>query len=284
MLRTERVPQAFSLAVLLSLLIFSPAVFAATPLDWNTTQVSQGDDQARRLMKEAEQAAGQGNLQEALNLLEEAKKHVRSSKRFLKVNELSAKYEARLKGKELREKELEHEAEKARKLMEVDAYWFPPEPYPKEAIEAEKPVELKPIEERTQKRIALIDFKDATLKEVLEFLAQATDVNIVIDEKSVPVNDLVTLRLKNIPMIQALDYILKSKGLGTRVEENFILVTDPSNLGQDLEVRVYDVQDLVGKLHDFPAKPFDFENLTKQSGGGQGGSPGEGGQGGGESL
>ena len=68
------------------------------------------------------------------------------------------------------------------------------------------------------------------------------------------------MHLKNIPLIEALDIILRTKGLKYRFEENIIwITTEEKLLEEDLTVRVYDVQDLVGKLFDFPSTPFDFK-------------------------
>ena len=70
--------------------------------------------------------------------------------------------------------------------------------------------------------------------------------------------------MKNIPIDEALDIILRTKGLKYRLEENIIWITTEERLlEEDLEVRVYDVQDLVGKIYDFPSEPFDFEKFIE---------------------
>ena len=258
-------------AVLL-FLVLAPGLLKAEPQQLEQIQMAEEDYQARQLMKYAGQLADEGKFEEALSVLDQAKGHVRSSKKLLKADEVSARHETRLIGKEKREGTLLREADKRQKFLEVDTYWMPPRPYDKEPFaEGEEASQSLPIEERARRRIPLIDFKDATLKEVVEFLARAANVNIVIDEKSLVQQERVTVFLKDIPMIEALDFILKTQKLGARIEENIILVTNPENLGEKLEVRVYDVQDLVGKLHDFPATPFDFNELTQGSGSGGGG-------------
>ena len=95
---------------------------------------------------------------------------------------------------------------------------------------------------------------------MIEFLAVSNDINIVIDETVVPKSETVTIHLKSIPLDEALDIILRTKGLKYRFEENIVwITTEEKLLEEDLVVRVYDVQDLVGKLFDFPSIPFDFK-------------------------
>ncbi len=247
------------------LLIFFGAmnVYAETQ-EIDRIQLQQEDSEARELMKRVDKLADEGKLEEALALLEKTKTHVQTAKKLLKPDELSAHYENKLIEKEKKEENFLREVSKQQKFLEVDTYWMPPKPWEPEPALKGDIKKLLPIEERARKRVPLIDFKDATLKEVVEFLARVADVNIVIDEKAVPIDERVSVYLKDIPMIEALNFVLKAKKLTARIDENLILITSPDNLGQELEVRVYDVQDLVGKLHDFPATPFDFGQISKK--------------------
>ncbi len=161
-----------------------------------------------------------------------------------------------------------------RKIMEVEKSWFPPVPDEVPAFDreryiykgVEKSEARKLLEERARQVIPAIDFTEAQLKDVIEFLAVSNDINIVLDEKVVPPAETVTVHLKDMPLIEALDIILRTKGLKYRFEENIIWITTAERLlEEDLEVRAYDVQDLVGKLHDFPSEPFDFEKFIVQT-------------------
>jgi len=93
-------------------------------------------------------------------------------------------------------------------------------------------IELKPISKRelekknkekfgyTGKRLSL-NFQDIEVRAVLQLLADFTELNIVVSDT---VTGRLTLRLKNVPWDQALDIILKSKGLGVRKNGNVLLV------------------------------------------------------------
>ena len=93
-------------------------------------------------------------------------------------------------------------------------------------------IELKPIskqeQEATQKakfgytgeRLSL-NFQNIEVRAVLQLIADFTGLNMVASDT---VTGKVTLRLKNVPWDQALDIILKSKGLGMRKDGNVVLV------------------------------------------------------------
>ena len=93
-------------------------------------------------------------------------------------------------------------------------------------------VELKPIskeeldEVKKEKfgyvgeRLSL-NFQDIPIRAVLQLIADFTGLNIVVSDS---VDGNLTLRLKNVPWDQALDIILKAKGLDKRENGNVVLV------------------------------------------------------------
>jgi type IV pilus assembly protein PilQ len=72
----------------------------------------------------------------------------------------------------------------------------------------------------TGERLSL-NFQDIEVRAVLQLIADFTNLNIVASDT---VSGNVTLRLKNVPWDQALDIILKSKGLGMRQMGNVLMV------------------------------------------------------------
>lgn len=66
-----------------------------------------------------------------------------------------------------------------------------------------------------------LNFQDIPVRSVLQILADFTNLNIVASDT---VQGNVTLRLEDVPWDQALDLVLKSKGLGKRQEGNIIRV------------------------------------------------------------
>lgn len=66
-----------------------------------------------------------------------------------------------------------------------------------------------------------LNFQDIEVRAVLQLIADFTGLNLVTSDT---VQGNLTLRLRNVPWDQALDIILKSKGLGMREEGNVIMV------------------------------------------------------------
>ena len=66
-----------------------------------------------------------------------------------------------------------------------------------------------------------LNFQDIEVRSVLQLLADFTDLNIVVSDS---VSGKLTLRLKNVPWDQALDIILRTKGLDKRASGNVIMV------------------------------------------------------------
>lgn len=72
-----------------------------------------------------------------------------------------------------------------------------------------------------------LNFQDIEIRSVLQLIADFTDLNLVASDT---VKGRITLRLKNVPWDQALDIILKSKGLDKRKVGNVLMVAPASEL------------------------------------------------------
>ena len=107
-------------------------------------------------------------------------------------------------------------------------------------------VEVAPIskEEEEKKRKAKfgftgerlsLNFQDIEVRSVLQLLADFTGLNLVVSDS---VEGNLTLRLKNVPWDQAMDIILKTKGLDQRKAGNVILIapTDEIAAREKLEL------------------------------------------------
>ncbi|MNG88646.1 Type IV pilus biogenesis and competence protein PilQ precursor [compost metagenome] len=81
-----------------------------------------------------------------------------------------------------------------------------------------------------------LNFQDVQVRSVLQVLADYAGVNLVASDT---VQGSITLRLQEVPWDQALDLVLRSKGLGRREEGNVLLVAPLSELTeQSLGTRV----------------------------------------------
>jgi type IV pilus assembly protein PilQ len=116
-------------------------------------------------------------------------------------------------------------------------------------------VEFRPLtvaeqeKKQLQKRVysgerLSLNFQDIEVRSVLQLLADFTGKNMVVSDT---VSGRITLRLKNVPWDQALDIILKTKGLSLRENDNVILVAPTEEIAarEKLELEsTKQVQDL----------------------------------------
>jgi type IV pilus assembly protein PilQ len=143
-------------------------------------------------------------------------------------------------------------------------------------------VEVQPARKAAQKtedkriytgeRLTL-NFQDIETRAVLQLLADASGQNIVVSDS---VQGSVTLRLQNVPWDQALDIVLRTKGLDKRRNDNVIIVAPTDELAArekaELAAR-QDVQELAPLRSEYLqvnyAKAADLATLIKaQTGGG----------------
>ena len=119
----------------------------------------------------------------------------------------------------------------------------------------------------TGERLSL-NFQDIEVRSVLQLLADFTGLNLVVSDS---VEGNLTLRLKNVPWDQAMDIILKTKGLAQRRAGNVILIapTDEIAAREKLELEsLKQVEELERLRTEFIkvnyAKAADMADLLNQ--------------------
>lgn len=105
-----------------------------------------------------------------------------------------------------------------------------------------KPLTQDDVEKRKADRFAYsgeklsLNFQDIDVRSVLQLIADFTDLNLVASDT---VQGNITLRLQNVPWDQALDLVLKTKGLDKRKVGNVLLVAPADEIAarerQELE-------------------------------------------------
>ena len=158
-------------------------------------------------------------------------------------------------------------------------------------------IELKPISKEeleevkkekfgyTGERLSL-NFQDIPVRAVLQLIADFTSLNVVVSDS---VDGNLTLRLKNVPWDQALDIILKAKGLSKR-ESGTVMMIAPSEEIAAQEKIDLEAQQSITELAPIRSAFFTI-NFAKAgelaaifSGGSAGGEDGEGGSAGGGGI
>jgi type IV pilus assembly protein PilQ len=127
------------------------------------------------------------------------------------------------------------------------------------AVQDDKPV-------YTGERLTL-NFQDIETRAVLQLLADASGQNIVVSDS---VTGNVTLRLQNVPWDQALDIVLRTKGLDKRRQDNVIIVAPQAELAAREKAELSakrDVQELEPLRSEYVqvnyAKASDMMSLIK---------------------
>lgn len=100
-------------------------------------------------------------------------------------------------------------------------------------VNIQKP-RLSPEAQRFQARgeRMSLNFQNVPVRSVLQLIADYNQFNLIVADS---VTGDLTLRLDGVPWQQLLDTILKSQGLGKRVEDNVVLVAPRQELEQQLE-------------------------------------------------
>ena len=114
-------------------------------------------------------------------------------------------------------------------------------------------VELKPISREELEEIKKdkfgyvgerlsLNFQDIPVRAVLQLIADFTGLNVVVSDS---VDGNLTLRLKNVPWDQALDIILKAKGLDKRENGNVVLVAPSEEIAAQEKLELEAKQQVV---------------------------------------
>jgi len=168
----------------------------------------------------------------------------------------------------------------------------------------------KKLEEQSQQIIPDINFNNAELSDVIKYLSKVSGINIIIDESvfqalaapaplpeepAVPqgqlspegqhegameepsaaeaeASDRITIALKDVPLIEALKYILRAKGLRYMIEDYAIIVVSADYVPpEDMETRYYHLSSGVGAFTSFEMQtPMESEGEPVGQGGEEG--------------
>ncbi|AZS49674.1 type IV pilus secretin PilQ [Entomomonas moraniae] len=84
-----------------------------------------------------------------------------------------------------------------------------------------------------------LNFQNIEVRSVLQILADFTKLNLVASDT---VTGNITLRLQNVPWDQALDIIMRTRGLAKRQEGNILIIAPADELAESAR-RIYDAQE-----------------------------------------
>ncbi|MGR3173483.1 MAG: type II secretion system protein GspD [Candidatus Scalindua sp.] len=218
------------------------AILEARPYDgtaqalWENAQALREDIRHKKVIAKIEQVNAQERNRYFENLKEKSIPY-NDLMQFTNEDEWED-----IKGRTLREdpeKRLEENREHTERLRLV------PSP-------SQKPIPLEmqmKLEERQS-----IEFIDTPLRDVISFLQEKSKMNFFLDGDAPDTS--VNIKLNDVPLSVILEYILP-KGLGYVVRDNIIHITV-----EPLELRVYDVRDLLINLEAAQGEATGFEEAT----------------------
>ncbi len=135
---------------------------------------------------------------------------------------------------------IEKEILRQKRMLETDKAWLINKPETTRSsakFKIDQPVTLKM--KAARKRVS-IDFNNAQLSKILRYLSKVSGINIIMDEAAVSRSGQITILLKDLTLIQALESVLRTKGLSYRFEDDFIWVSSKENIANEaLSTRVY---------------------------------------------
>ncbi len=114
------------------------------------------------------------------------------------------------------------------------------------------PQEILSLKRKLESKRVSLEFVDATLPEITEFIEENADVQVVIDDsvrdRAEQKKNFVAkkLRLKN-----ALSLVTDRYNLDYKLDENLIFVTSENKTRKETELQIYNVQNLVHRLQNF---------------------------------
>ncbi|MBY0316482.1 MAG: type IV pilus secretin PilQ [Bdellovibrionales bacterium] len=122
----------------------------------------------------------------------------------------------------------------------------------------------------TASKLVTIQMDNVEIKEVINFIAEESGVNILADDKGL--NGKVTVRLRDVPWEDALMSILKSHGLGyvkkgniLRIAPQKLLAEEAENYLKQINSQQNAVKTLQGKtIRFFPVNYADVDDLSKK--------------------
>lgn len=109
-----------------------------------------------------------------------------------------------------------------------------------------------------------LDFNDASLEEVIDFLHEVTGINFVmskaVQEKARGGELKVDIKLEELPLRTALKLMLEMHDLTLVYRKGVLMVETKEERGSELDMKMYDVKDLLMKIRDFAGPTLELSS------------------------
>jgi general secretion pathway protein D len=147
---------------------------------------------------------------------------------------------------------------KQKRMLDTDKAWLTDAPPGVALIEDQSP-SRSAIKRKANKKDVSVDFNDAKIANILEFLSKMSGINIIMNEEAVARAGTISIHLKNVSLVQALESVLRTKGLNYRFEKDFIWVSSQSDIAnENLVTRIYNLSQGLATFTSFTT----FDTVT----------------------
>lgn len=115
-----------------------------------------------------------------------------------------------------------------------------------------------------------LDFTDAHLADVLNFIRDFSGIDFYIDpkvqERYADDQTKVSLKVRNLPLRSALKLLLDGKRLSAVYREGVMVVMLKEDVDKEVVLRIYDVRDLLMKVEDYQGPRIDLKPPSQTDG------------------
>lgn len=118
--------------------------------------------------------------------------------------------------------------------------------------EAQEPDWIREYRQVLKSRKVTLNFPGTPFSEVVSFLQDITGLNITVSPQVDQEEVTVSLRLREIPLEDALKIILENTGLAMVFRDETLMITPPEEARGEYILEIYEVGDLLNRTPDFP--------------------------------
>jgi len=128
------------------------------------------------------------------------------------------------------------------------------------------------IRKKLQRKVTF-EFVDTPLEEAIAFLRSLANVTMIVDPKVTAAGaPTINLRVTDMSLDLALEWILRLADLEYALRDNAIFISKPNQLQSAVELRIYDVSDLTQTVQDFPGPDLQLVTVGDTTTGGGAGA------------
>ncbi len=116
-----------------------------------------------------------------------------------------------------------------------------------------------------------LDFQEAGLEDVVEFIRQFSGISIVIDQAvrgdTTVMEKKISFKVKDLVLANVLKLLLSQYGLAFTFKEKVLFITKPDQIGGESVLGLHDVRDLLVKVSDNPGPVIELRPPSAAAGG-----------------